>query len=134
MDCEASMSREDTLRELYAAFQGWPQPNRVTEDVPDDLERQMIERDFGGKSGDDLTYRQCSMLLVDGALVSANAYFFFLPRLARAVLQEGGDWVLLELRLDALGRERLNPQQVEAVYRLQTELDSIEAEMEENDV
>jgi hypothetical protein len=103
----------------------------VTDDVPGDPERQMIEADFGRKSPDALTYDECSMLLVDGGLVTRDAFFYFLPRLAKAVLWEGGDWTLLWLRLDVLGAEGLTSQQTEAVSRLQAELEVIEAEMDE---
>ena len=72
------------------------------------------------------------MLLVDGAMLTAEAYFYFLPRLATAVLREGGDWTLLDLRLAALGTSLLNPAQKEAVESLRQELSLIDEEMDES--
>lgn len=123
--------RDTVLDAVRGAFLAWPRPPRVTKNGADTPEYRSIEADFGGRKREELSYPECSMLLVDGAMVTPEAFFYFLPRLAEAVLHEEGDWVLLGLRLDALGTDLLNSEQADAVSRLHSELESLEKEMDD---
>ncbi len=77
-----------------------------------------------------MTYEQCAMMLVDRSLISDEALCYFLPRLARAVFQEGGNEYLLYRRLEALNKNLLNQEQKKILNCLITSLKELEQEKE----
>ena len=104
MGSKTRESRARTVELVERAFAHWPRPTRVTEDVQGDSERDAIERDFGSAQRTALTTAQCSMMLIDGALLTPGAYFYFLPRLARDVLTESGTGFCLDFGSPTLER------------------------------
>lgn len=89
-----------------------------------------IQNDFGGISREAMTDEQCSMMLIDGPLISDEALCYFIPRLARSVFHESGNEYLLYRRLEKLNKNLLSPEQKEVLNYLITSLKALEQEME----
>jgi hypothetical protein len=95
------MNNSKLIENLIRAFPGHSPPEKVTmcgvtEDLEDDFECRSIEKDFSKRNRDSLSYSECSMLIIDSALVADEAFSYFLPRLAKAVIEESGDAFLLK--------------------------------------
>ena len=89
-----------------------------------------IQQDYGSVSRDEMTYEQCSMMIVDGVLISDASLRYFLPRLARAVFQEGANEYLLYRRLEHFDKYPLNQEQKTILDCLITSLKELEQEIE----
>lgn len=109
---------------VNAAFGDMPRPSRIA--VDDVGESQAIEDDFQAMTREDMTYADASMMLVDAALISDRALAYFLPRLAHAVLTEGGNAFLLARRLEMFDRRGVSEQQEQVIDELLRELREID--------
>lgn len=89
-----------------------------------------IQQDYGNVSRDEMTYEQCSMMVVDGVLISDESLCYFLPRLARAVFQEGANGYLLYRRLKHFDKYPLNQEQKKILECFITSLRELEQEIE----
>ena len=89
-----------------------------------------IQQDYGNVSRDEMTYEQCSMMVVDGVLISDESLCYFLPRLARAVFQEGANEYLLYRRLKHFDKYLLNQEQKKILECFITSLKELEQEIE----
>lgn len=77
-----------------------------------------------------MTSEQCSMMLIDGTLISDEALCYFLPRLAKAVFEERRNEYFLYNRLEKIDKNLLNQEQRQVVDRLITSLKKLEQEIE----
>lgn len=93
-------------------------------------EYSAIQQDYCSISRDEMTYEQCSMMIIDGALISDESLCYFLPRLARAVFQESGNEFLLYRRLEYLDKNLLSQEQKTILDCLITSLKEHEQEIE----
>ena len=89
-----------------------------------------IQQDYGSVSRDEMTYEQCSMMIVDGILISDESLCYSLPRLARAVFQESGNEYLLYRRLEYLDKNLFSQEQKTILDCLITSLKELEQEIE----
>lgn len=89
-----------------------------------------IQQDYGSISRSEMTYEQCSMMIIDGPLISDESLCYFLPRLARAVFQENGNEYLLYRRLEYLDKNLLSQEQKTILDCLITSLKELEQEIE----
>lgn len=88
------------------------------------------QQDYCSISREKMTYEQCSMMLIDGALISDESLCYFLPRLARAVFQESGNECLLYQRLEYLDKNLLIQEQKTILDCLITSFKELEQEIE----
>jgi hypothetical protein len=129
------MKYENLIIELNRIFPDVNPPEKVTscattKDLKDDFECMSIERDFAQRNRDSLSYRDCSMLIIDSALISDEAFTYFIPRLAKAVISESGDAFLLSNRLKKI--KRLSREQMKLAEELIIVCDEIENEIDLN--
>lgn len=89
-----------------------------------------IQQDYGSISRSQMTYKQCSMMIIDGTLISDESLCHFLPRLAKAVFQESGNEFLLYRRLEYLDKHLLSQEQKTILDYLITSLKELEQEIE----
>ncbi len=89
-----------------------------------------IQRDFDKISKDEMSDEQCSMMICDSWLISDAALCYFLPRLARSVLQKRGLGDLLYSRLEKINETFLNQEQKAILNRLIFILKELEKELE----
>jgi hypothetical protein len=89
-----------------------------------------IQQDYGSISRDEMTYEQCSMMIIDAPLISDESLCYFLPRLARAVFQKSGNEFLLYRRLEYLDKNLLSQKQKTIIECLITSLKELEQEIE----
>lgn len=89
-----------------------------------------IQNDLGCLSRDELSYPQCSMTICDSFLISDEAFCYYLPALAKAVLQKSGLHELLCSRIEKIDRSFLNPEQKAAIDDLIYTLKKIEENFE----
>ena len=61
-----------------------------------------MENDYTSTPAADFDYNTCAMLITDSALINDEAMFCFLPRLIKAVFEEGANEFLLLLRLEKI--------------------------------
>ncbi|MCP2727757.1 ankyrin repeat domain-containing protein [Limnofasciculus baicalensis] len=101
-----------------------PESGVVTNDYLD------IQRDFGNLLPSEMTDQQCSMMICDGPLISDEALCYFLARIARRVLLQGGLEDLLYRRLEYLDTTLLNREQKFTVNQLIDALKELEKELE----
>lgn len=123
------MNDSDLLTELEEAFSRLPKPKRFT--PLDTEEAQGIERDFLGIPPGKMTYGQTANLIVDLALISDEGVFYFLPRLARAALLEGGNAFMLLLRLQRLDLGALDRPSRALIEKLLLRLEQLENELDQ---
>lgn len=93
-------------------------------------EYSAIQHDYCNVSRDEMTYEQCSMMIIDGVLISDKSLCYFLPRLARAVFQESGNEFLLYRRLEYFDKNLLSQEQKTILDCLITSLKELEQEIE----
>ncbi len=98
---------DQMIKELYSTFEFENPPSTITtcksnKNKPLDFECSSIEDDFANRDRKSLNYKECSMMLIDGPLLTTDAVLYFLPRLFEAVVKEGGDAYFLSLRLTEL--------------------------------
>lgn len=93
-------------------------------------EYSVIQQDYGSVSRDEMTYEQCSMMIIDGVLISDESLCYFLPRLAKAVFQEGANGYLLYRRLKHFDNYPLNHEQKKILECFITSLKELEREIE----
>lgn len=128
------MKYTSLLDNIERTFSSFKKPSIIYANPTDEPitkgEYLKIQHDFAGLSRDQMTYEQCSMMLVDGALISDEALCYFLPRLARAVFQEGGNEYLLYRRLERINKSLLNQEHQKIVDCLITSLKEFEQEKE----
>jgi len=124
------MNDSTVIEEVEREFESFARPPIIYSIPKDsgfvDSERLMIQKDFECLDRDHMNYEQCSMMICDSVLVSDDAVFYFLPRLAKAVLVEGGDEGLFYRRLEVLDESRLSESQRQAISRLISRLKAIE--------
>ncbi|MBD1838697.1 ankyrin repeat domain-containing protein [Coleofasciculus sp. FACHB-501] len=89
-----------------------------------------IQRDFGEVLKDEMSDEQCLMMICDYSLISDEALCYFLPRLARSVLQERGFSDLFCSRIEKINEIFLNREQKAILNRLIITLKDIEKELE----
>jgi hypothetical protein len=128
---------DEILTELDSVFKDSERPSIIyasfdtDKNVEVDSERKQIQHDFENEVRDKMSYYKCFMMIVDGALISEKAYFYFLPRLARAVIEENGNEILLLIRLKQMNLKMLSPEKKQAVAKLIEFLSKLEKEREE---
>lgn len=126
----------DILSDLKKAFKNFRRPNIIytTFDYDEkdkiDAEKQMIQKDFENANRSNMNHYQCSMMIIDSALIADEAYFYFLPRLAEYVISESGDEVLFSIRLKKLNKRLLNNEQSRIFDKLIVLIEQIEKERE----
>lgn len=85
------MDSDQLLRALYKVFEEKGKPEilyaPVTLDYVD-RDREWIQATFASKSRNDLSVGEAVQLIIEHALVNDQAFLYFLPRLASAVLAE----------------------------------------------
>jgi len=111
------MEEKILLQSVSKAFESIIRPTSVCtafESVADP-ERKQIDKDFGGLDKDAMTYEQCATMLIDAALITDDAFIYFVPRLLKAVLYENGNEYFLYTRLAQLRRSILSEEQVKVV-------------------
>lgn len=93
----------------------------------DDLgESRLIQRDFGYLDPEHMTYADAANMVIDAALVTDAAITYFLPRLARAAIEQVANAELLQRRLLALDADALSVTQRRAVEDLVDVLREVE--------
>ena len=135
LDVRHAMKYENLIIELKRAFPDVNLPEKVTscattKDLKDDFECISIERDFAQRNRESLSYKDCSMLIIDSALITDEAFAYFIPRLAKAVTNESGDAFLLRNRLKKI--KGLSREQMKLVEELISVCDKIENEIDLN--
>ena len=101
-----------------------PESGVVTNDYLD------IQSDFANLLPSEMTDKQCAMMICDGSLISDEALCYFLPRIARRVLLQGGLEYLLYRRLEYLDPTLLDREQKSTVNQLIDALKELEKELE----
>lgn len=64
-----------------------------------------MEKDYLSVPAENFDYNTCTMLITDSAVINDEAMFYFLPRLIKAVFEEGANEFLLLLRLEKIVAE-----------------------------
>ena len=128
------MKYTSLLDDIEKAFSSFPQP-LIIYAAPADTditkgEYSAIQQDYCSISREEMTYEQCSMMLIDGTLISDESLCYFLPRLARAVFQESGNECLLYQRLEYIDKNLLIQEQKTILDCLITSLKELEQEIE----
>lgn len=100
------------INDINEAFSSFKKPSIIyaapaSEDISKG-EYLVIQQDYCSILRDEMTYEQCSMMIIDGQLISDEALCYFIPRLARAVFQENGNQFLLYRRLENLNKNFLS--------------------------
>lgn len=130
------MKDNSLLDEIDQAFSGFKKPFLIPI-IPEkgvlEGEYLAIQQDFGEISKNEMSDEQCSMMICDSWLISDEALYYFLPRLARSVLQERGFEYLLYSRLKKINEILLNQEQKVILNRLIFNLKDIEKELEEEE-
>jgi hypothetical protein len=129
----------DILFELKEAFKSFRRPDIIytifdyDEKEKIDTERLMIQKDFANVDRINMDRYQCSMMIIDSALIADEAYFYFMPRLAESVISEYGDEVLFLIRLKKLDKRLLNKEQLGVFEKLITLIEQIEMERDKKE-
>lgn len=121
------------LDNLEKLFSGYTKPSIIYNLSPEEVvtnEYLAIQRDFGSLLKNEMSDEQCSMMICDSWLISDQALCYFLPRIAKMVLQNRGYEDLLYRRLESLNTTFLDQDQKAIVNHLITTLKKIEEEME----
>ncbi len=123
----------DNIKKLFSNI---PKGNNIIHnDISDkDIDHKIyisIQKDYGDLIPDEIDYNTCSMIICDLELLSDNAVYYFLHRLVKAVFVEGGNELLLRLRLENLKTLSLGTKRVQAISDL---IDSLKRYEEEVDM
>lgn len=128
------MMYDSVLNDINKAFSSFKKPSIIyaapeSGDISKG-EYLAIQQDYCGISRDEMTYEQCSMMIIDRPLISDEALCYFLPRLARAVFQENGNEFLLYRRLEYINKNLFNQKQKILLECLIGSLKEVEQELE----
>lgn len=127
------MTNNSLLIQLEQAFSEFKKPSIVyslSEQGVADNERLAIQQDFGGILIQEMTDELCSIMICDSPLISDAALCYFLPRIARMVLEKRGLEYLLYSRLEGINQTVLNEEQKAVLNRFILTLKEIEQELE----
>ena len=124
------MKYTSLLDDIDKAFSSFRKPSKI-HTAPENNsitkgEYLAIQHNFGGILREKITDKQCSMILVDGSLISDEALCYFLTRLVTAVFPERGNEYLLYRRLEHLDRNLLSQEQKKMLDCLITSLKELE--------
>ena len=92
-----------------------------------DYECKLVEEQFANKPREELSDYDCSMLIIDSALLLDEAFKYFIPRVAKAVFEDEGDAYMFGNTLKRL--KNLNPMQVKVINSSIKACDEIENEL-----
>ncbi|MBD1890328.1 ankyrin repeat domain-containing protein [Coleofasciculus sp. FACHB-SPT9] len=127
------MKYSSLLEDINQAFSGLKKPLLIPI-LPEkgvlEGEYLAIQQDFGEFSKNEMSDEQCSMMICDAWLISDEALCYFLPRLARSVLQNRGFEDFLYRRIEKINETLLNQKQKMILNRLIFTLKDIEKELE----
>lgn len=109
------MNHTSLVYNIDEAFSSFTKPLIISA-APEDTnitkgEYSAIQQDYCSISRDKMTDEQCSMMIIDGALISDKSLCYFLLKLARAVFQNAGNEYLLYRRLEYLDKNLLSQEQ-----------------------
>jgi ankyrin repeat protein len=93
-----------------------------------------IQRDFGNLLPSEMIDKQCAMMICDSPLISDESLCYFLPRIARRALLQGGLEDLLYRRLEYLDQTLLDQEQKSTVNQLIEALKELEKELEMEEI
>jgi hypothetical protein len=129
------MDRNKLINILESKFTRAECPKNITvcsekDHFKRDEECKSIERDFAGKDRNDMSYNDCSAMIIDGPLIKKEAFLYFLPRLAKAVFEEDGDSFMLLQNLESFNLEAFSKDKADVLKELINELEIIEKETE----
>jgi len=90
---------EDNLKSAFCK-----KPESILDRSPEagDLRRKQLAREFGRRKRDDLHGSHCAFLIYDCERLNDRAFLYFLPRLLRAVREEGASALELCHRIEAI--------------------------------
>jgi hypothetical protein len=119
---------DDAVLELFEKFAMYERPNRIAAiGAEDDYELNSIQREFEKVNRENMTYEQSSMMIIDNSLINPLAFWYFLPVLAKYVISEGGDFVMLFLQLDQMDKSSLSQEQLASVKKLRSKLKQMDS-------
>jgi hypothetical protein len=127
------MKDNSLLDDIDKAFSGFKKPLLIPilpEKGVIEGEYLAIQQDFGKISKNEMSDEQCSMMICDSWLLSDEALCYFLPRLARSVLQNRGFEDFLYRRIEKINEALLNQEQKVILNRLIFTLKEVEKELE----
>lgn len=124
------MTTDAVIADIERTFSDRERPTQITRHT-DDAECAQIQVEFGRRGRAAITATDAAMLIVDGQLLSDEAILYFLPALAKYVLQgSAGDILMLRLRLESLDSDSLNDRELVVMRELIKRLNEVDAEME----
>lgn len=106
------------IKEVQEAFKKWPQPSNIylnTGDGKSYKENEEIQSYFEHLTPETMNYEEASMMIHDFCLISDEAYCYFLPRLAKAVFEEGSNETFFYKRLKEIDPTILNNKQLKLI-------------------
>ena len=122
---------DDLLTKIYDQFKTRKKPkfivNQKRLNDPKDYECKSIQKAFKLKTVKNLTPYDCWTMLVDGHLLSDDAYLHFLPRLFEYVLEDPIKEDLLSSRLKSLDKRNLSSDENTIIEKIKI----VTAEIEE---
>jgi ankyrin repeat protein len=123
---------ENLISELENNFSSFERPTVIYVENPTQ-QKLRIQDECGHAIMENLIYEKCVILIFEGPLMSDEAYLYFLPRLARAVLCEDADEFLMYRRLERINKRVLAESQQRTLERLIDALKKKEADLEEEE-
>jgi hypothetical protein len=86
---------------------------------------QEIVHDYSNLKPDKMNYHDSEMMILDSDLLNDSAIFYFLPRLAIAVFNEGGCEDLLMSRLKSCNKSKLTEHQINIIQEIEICLEEL---------
>ncbi len=119
------------LQTTNAVFEKWEEPKLLVEQAhyenPQDYECHSIQEDFVPKSRYDLSYQDCSMLLIDASLITDAAFLYYLPGIAHGVFYDGNDQMFFLSRLRTVDTDLLADDECQVLHDLLLATQELEA-------
>jgi len=121
------------LMKLEKLFESTLKPKRVAIDNPNNYyDLNQIEAQFHDLDREKMTYSDASMMIIDGPLISVEAFYYYLPQLARKVLKEHGNYYMLNQLIINIDKSHLTEEQITAINELSMLLNDMEEELDKS--